>query len=63
MIVNGMATNRIALPELMRNVPARLLRFVQRVARLQPGRYVIIYTVSVDGDIEWQVTEPGKVER
>lgn len=62
-VIQGMASEKSTLREVERNVPARLLRFLQRVAKLQPGRYVIIYSVGQDGDVMWQVNEAGKVER
>lgn len=38
-----------------------LTRLTRRLAGLQPGRYIIIVTVG--REVDWTVTEAGKVER
>jgi hypothetical protein len=40
----------------------KLEKFLRRIAGLQPGRYVIVITVSATGLQDWSVQETGKVE-
>lgn len=42
--------------------PPRLQRFVQRVARLQPGKYVLTLTIAQERAF-WTIQEMGGVER
>lgn len=42
-------------------MPPRVARFVQRVARLQPGKYVLTLTLT-DGRAFWTIQEMGKIE-
>lgn len=42
--------------------PPRLQRFVQRVARLQPGKYVITLTIAQERAF-WTIQEMGGLER
>lgn len=62
-IIQGMATDTVQIRDMARQVPARMLKFLKRIARLEQGKYVIIFSVGQDGDIMWQVNEAGKVER
>ena len=41
--------------------PARLLRFMQRVARLQPGKYVLTLTIAQERAF-WTIQEMSKLE-
>lgn len=41
--------------------PPRVARFVQRVARLQPGKYVLTLTLTEDRAF-WTIHEMGRVE-
>lgn len=43
-------------------LPPRLARFVQRVARLQPGKYVMTLTVQKERSF-WTIQEMSEVER
>jgi hypothetical protein len=43
-------------------VPEWVLKFIQRLLALRPGRYQIILTIGKDNQ-DWTVTELGKVER
>lgn len=61
--INGMAPDTVPVRDMARQVPQRMLRLLQRLARLEQGKYVIIFSVGQDGDIMWQVSEAGKVER
>ena len=42
--------------------PPRLQRFVQRVARLQPGKYVLTLTIAQERAF-WTIQEMGGLER
>lgn len=41
--------------------PMRVMRFVQRVARLRPGKYVLTLTLTEDRAF-WTIQEMGRVE-
>ena len=41
--------------------PPRVVRFVQRVARLRPGKYVLTLTLTEDRAF-WTIQEMGRVE-
>lgn len=41
--------------------PVRVARFVQRVSRLRPGKYVLTLTLTEDGAF-WTIQEMGRVE-
>jgi hypothetical protein len=41
--------------------PVRVARFVQRVARLRPGKYVLTLTLTEDRAF-WTIQEMGRVE-
>lgn len=41
--------------------PQRVVRFVQRVARLRPGKYVLTLTLTEDRAF-WTIQEMGQVE-
>lgn len=43
-------------------LPPRMARFVQRVARLQPGKYVMTLTVQKERSF-WTIQEMSEVER
>ena len=58
-----MATETMRVSEMAQQVPRKLLRFLLRLSQLQAGRYVIIYSVGPDKDVQWQVSEVGQVER
>lgn len=42
--------------------PARVARFMQRVARLQPGKYVLTLTIAQER-AWWTIQEMSEVER
>ncbi|HHY54610.1 MAG TPA: hypothetical protein GYA08_04160, partial [Chloroflexi bacterium] len=42
--------------------PLRVVRFVQRVARLRPGKYVLTLTLTDDRAF-WTIQEMGQVEK
>lgn len=42
-------------------LPPRVARFVQRVARLQPGKYVLTLTVTEERAF-WTIQEMGQIE-
>ena len=42
--------------------PPRLQRFVQRVARLQPGKYVLTLTIAQERAF-WTIQKMGGLER
>lgn len=41
--------------------PPRVVRFVQRVARLRPGKYVLTLTLTEDRAF-WTIQEMGQIE-
>jgi len=41
--------------------PLRVVRFVQRVARLRPGKYVLTLTLTEDRAF-WTIQEMGQIE-
>ena len=43
-------------------LPPRVGRFVQRLARLQPGKYVLTLTLTDDRAF-WTIHEMGQVEK
>jgi hypothetical protein len=61
--INGMAPDTVPVRDMARQVPQRMIRLLQRLAALKTGRYVIIFSVGPDGDMTWQLSEAGKVER
>ena len=61
-IVAGSGGDTMSTRDILKQVPTRLMRFVLRVAQLQPGRYMIMYVVG-DEQVEWSVTRIEKVER
>lgn len=42
--------------------PVRVMRFVQRVSRLRPGKYVLTLTLTDDRAF-WTIQEMGQVEK
>lgn len=62
-VLHGMATETMRVSEMAQQVPRKLLRFLLRLSQLKAGRYVIIYSVGSDKDVQWQVSEVGQVER
>jgi hypothetical protein len=42
-------------------LPPRVARFVQRVARLHPGKYVLTLTVTEERTF-WTIQEMGQIE-
>lgn len=62
-VVNGRAKEQsMSIQDLLKRVPTRLIKFMLRVASLQRGRYVILLGVGED-EIEWSVSQVGRVER
>lgn len=49
-------------PAVLVQPPPRLARFVQRVARLQPGKYVLTLTIGQERAF-WTIQEMGGLER
>lgn len=48
-------------PGVVVQLPPRSVRFVQRVARLRPGKYVLTLTLTEERAF-WTIQEMGRVE-
>lgn len=44
-------------------LPPHMARFVEKVAGLQPGRYILTLTITQERKAFWTTQEMGQVER
>lgn len=61
-IVNGMASDRQPVKEIIKYIPTRLIALFRRLAGLQRGRYIIVYDVGEDY-ISWEIAPLLRTER